>query len=136
MLVIDDVGLLPLRSTAEAAWFFEVVNTRYNKGLPTLVTTNRGLPEWGRVFGDTVVAAAILDRLMHNAVVFNIRGPRLAPTRARRPADRRHRTHPTTNPLTSPTPTSSPHRDANSGERQSRLLLSANNVGGHLVHLL
>ena len=75
VLVIDDVGLLPLRSTAEAAWFFEVVNTRYNKGLPTLVTTNRGLPEWGRVFGDTVVAAAILDRLMHNAVVFNIKGP-------------------------------------------------------------
>ena len=75
VLVIDDVGLLPLRSGAEAAWFFEVVNTRYNKGLPTLVTTNRGLPEWGRVFGDTVVAAAILDRLMHNAVVFNIRGP-------------------------------------------------------------
>ena len=75
VLVIDDVGLLPLRSGAEAAWFFEVVNTRYNKGLPTLVTTNRGLPEWGRVFGDTVAAAAILDRLMHNAVVFNIRGP-------------------------------------------------------------
>ena len=36
--------------------------------------TNLGLPEWGSVFGDTVVAA-ILDRLMHNAVVFNISGP-------------------------------------------------------------
>ena len=75
VLVIDDVGLLPLRTGAEASWFFEVVNTRYNRGHPTLVTTNRGLPEWGRVFGDTVVAAAILDRLMHNAIVFNIRGP-------------------------------------------------------------
>jgi len=42
---------------------------------PTLVTTNRGLPGWGEVFGDAVVAGAILDRLMHRAVVFNIRGP-------------------------------------------------------------
>ena len=41
----------------------------------TLVTTNRGLPEWGNVFGDTVVASAILDRLIHRAVVFNIKGP-------------------------------------------------------------
>ena len=58
-----------------AAGFFHVVNTRYERGHPTLVTTNRGLPEWGEVFGDAVVAAAILDRLMHNAVVFNIKGP-------------------------------------------------------------
>lgn len=75
VLVIDDVGLIRLKSPAEAAWFFEVVNTRYEKGHPTLVTTNRGLPDWGEIFGDTVVAAAILDRLMHNAIVFNIRGP-------------------------------------------------------------
>ena len=40
-----------------------------------MITTNRGLPEWGEIFGDPVVAAAILDRLMHNAVVFNIKGP-------------------------------------------------------------
>ena len=58
-----------------AAAFFHVVNTRYERGHPTLITTNRGLPEWGEVFGDAVVAAAILDRLMHNAVVFNIKGP-------------------------------------------------------------
>jgi DNA replication protein DnaC len=55
--------------------FFHVVNTRYEKGHPTLVTTNRGLPAWGQIFGDAVVAAAILDRLMHKAIVFNIRGP-------------------------------------------------------------
>ena len=59
----------------ETGPIFEVVNTRYEKGHPTLVTTNRGLPDWGTVFGDTVVAAAILDRLMHNAIVFNIKGP-------------------------------------------------------------
>jgi DNA replication protein DnaC len=39
------------------------------------VTTNRGLPAWGQIFGDPVVAAAILDRLMHKAIVFNIKGP-------------------------------------------------------------
>jgi len=42
-----------------------------------LATTNRGLPTWGEVFGDSVVASAILDRLMHRAVVFNIKGPSL-----------------------------------------------------------
>ncbi len=75
VLVIDDVGLLPIGGTDGAAVFFHVVNTRHERGHPTIVTTNRGLPAWGEIFGDTVVAAAILDRLMHHAVVFNIRGP-------------------------------------------------------------
>jgi DNA replication protein DnaC len=74
VLVIDDVGLLPMDQRGAGA-FFHVINTRYERGHPTLVTTNRGLPEWGEIFGDAVVAAAILDRLMHNAVVFNIKGP-------------------------------------------------------------
>ncbi len=75
VLVIDDVGLLPIGGTEASAVFFQVVNTRYEKGHPTIVTTNRGLPDWGTIFGDTVVAAAVLDRLMHNAIVFNIKGP-------------------------------------------------------------
>lgn len=75
VLIIDDVGLLPVGGTEGAAVFFEVVNTRYEKGHPTIITTNRGLPAWGQIFGDAVVAAAILDRLMHNAIVFNIKGP-------------------------------------------------------------
>jgi DNA replication protein DnaC len=75
VLVIDDVGLLPIESTRATSAFFHVVNERADKGHPTLVTTNRGLPDWGNVFGDAVVASAILDRLIHNAVVFNIRGP-------------------------------------------------------------
>jgi len=75
VLVIDDVGLLPMADRDAAGAFFHVVNTRYEKNHPTLVTTNRGLPDWGQIFGDPVVAAAILDRLMHNAVVFNIKGP-------------------------------------------------------------
>lgn len=74
VLVIDDVGLLPV--TAEGAGvFFNVINARYENGHPTLATTNRGLPAWGEVFGDAVVASAILDRLMHRAVVFNVKGP-------------------------------------------------------------
>lgn len=75
VLVIDDVGLLPIESTRATSAFFHVVNERTDKGHPTLVTTNRGLPDWGNVFGDAVVASAILDRLIHRAVVFNIRGP-------------------------------------------------------------
>lgn len=75
VLVIDDVGLLPLPDRRAASVFFQVVNTRYERRHPTIVTTNRGLPDWGDVFGDSVVAAAILDRLMHDAIVFNIRGP-------------------------------------------------------------
>lgn len=74
VLVIDDVGLLPMAADA-AGSFFHVIAQRYDKGVPTLVTTNRGLPGWGAAFGDDVVAGAILDRLLHRAVVFNIRGP-------------------------------------------------------------
>ncbi|MGO9197502.1 MAG: IS21-like element helper ATPase IstB [Acidimicrobiales bacterium] len=74
VLVIDDVGLIPM-ARAEATAFFQVVNRRYEVGHSTIVTTNRGLPEWGEILGDPVVAAAILDRLMHRAVVFNIKGP-------------------------------------------------------------
>lgn len=39
------------------------------------MTTNRGLAEWGGLFGDAVVASAIIDRLLHNAIVFNIKAP-------------------------------------------------------------
>jgi DNA replication protein DnaC len=74
VLVIDDVGLIPM-GRPEATAFFQVVNRRYEIGNSTIVTTNRGLPEWGEILGDPVVAGAILDRLMHRAVVFNIKGP-------------------------------------------------------------
>lgn len=57
-----------------ASAFYQVINQRYEKQHPTIVTTNRSLPAWGEIFGDAVVASAILDRLMHNAVVFNIKG--------------------------------------------------------------
>jgi DNA replication protein DnaC len=74
VLVIDDVGLTPMDRAAGNA-FFQVVNRRYDNNSTTIVTTNRGLPAWGELFGDPVVAAAILDRLLHRAVVINIKGP-------------------------------------------------------------
>lgn len=74
VLVIDDVGLTPLDRGAGNA-FFQVVNRRYENGSATIVTTNRGLADWGSLFGDAVVASAIIDRLLHNAIVFNIKGP-------------------------------------------------------------
>jgi DNA replication protein DnaC len=74
VLVIDDVGLTPLDRAAANA-LFQVVNRRYEHSSSTIVTTNRGLPAWAELFGDAVVAAAILDRLLHRAVVINIKGP-------------------------------------------------------------
>ena len=74
VLVIDDLGLLPMERGAASA-FYQVVNQRYEKQHSTIITTNRGLPDWGDIFGDAVVASAILDRLMHNVVVVNIKGP-------------------------------------------------------------
>lgn len=75
VLVIDDVGITPFdRNQANA--FFQVVNRRYENRSATIVTTNRGLPAWAELFGgDSVVAAAILDRLLDRAVVINIKGP-------------------------------------------------------------
>lgn len=75
VLVIDDVGITPFDRT-EANAFFQVVNRRYENRSATIVTTNRGLPSWTELFGgDSVVAAAILDRLLDNATVINIKGP-------------------------------------------------------------
>lgn len=75
VLVIDDVGITPFdRNQANA--FFQVVNRRYENRSATIVTTNRGLPAWAELFGgDSVVAAAILDRLLDGAAVINIKGP-------------------------------------------------------------
>jgi DNA replication protein DnaC len=72
LLVIDEVGYLPLAGEAGAA-LFQVITQRYGKGSIAL-TTNLGVGSWGRVFDDPMVAAAMLDRLLHRSVVFNIDG--------------------------------------------------------------
>src|SRR2546423_5810007 len=71
--VIDELGYLPL-DQASANWIFQVVSRRYEKSSPIVLTSNRGCSDWGQVFADQVVASAIVDRLIHNAVVVNIRG--------------------------------------------------------------
>jgi len=73
VLVIDELGYLPMDQDS-ANWIFQVVSRRYEKRAPIILTSNRGFSDWGQIFADQVVAAAIVDRLLHNAVVLNIRG--------------------------------------------------------------
>jgi DNA replication protein DnaC len=72
LLIIDEVGYLPLASEA-AASLFQVITQRYLKS-STVLTTNLGVGSWGKIFDDPMVAAAMLDRLLHRSVVFNITG--------------------------------------------------------------
>jgi DNA replication protein DnaC len=73
LLVVDEVGYLPLER-ADANRFFQLVNRRYTRG-SLLVTSNKRVSEWAELFGDEVLAAAILDRLLHDAEVLTINGP-------------------------------------------------------------
>jgi DNA replication protein DnaC len=73
LLVIDEVGYLPLDKAAAHA-FFQVLDRRNQSGGSICLTTNRSFASWGEIFEDELVAAAILDRLLGNAVVINIRG--------------------------------------------------------------
>jgi len=72
LLVIDELGYLPLPAEAASA-LFQVVSQRYGK-TSIVLTTNRGVASWGEVLGDTTVAAAMLDRLLHRSVVLNLDG--------------------------------------------------------------
>ena len=72
VLVIDELGYLPL-DQASANWIFQVVSRRADRG-SIILTSNRGFADWTQVFADPVVAAAIVDRLLGNATVLNIRG--------------------------------------------------------------
>lgn len=72
VLIVDEVGYLPLEPGG-ANLFFQLVNARYEKGA-MILTSNRGFRDWGEVFGDNVIAAALLDRLLHHAVVIEIEG--------------------------------------------------------------
>ncbi|OBA53013.1 AAA family ATPase, partial [Nocardia sp. 852002-51101_SCH5132738] len=67
LLAIDELGYLPLPAEAASA-LFQVVAQRYLK-TSIVITTNRSVSEWGEVLGDTIIAAAMLDRLLHRSVV-------------------------------------------------------------------
>lgn len=90
ILIVDEVGYLPLPAEAASA-LFQVVSQRYLKG-SIVLTTNLGIASWGKVFGDDVMAAgAMLDRLLHRSVVINIDGDsyRMRSHRARAEAARK-----------------------------------------------
>jgi len=72
LLIVDELGYLPFDPNA-AHLFFQLVSRRYERG-SLLLTSNRSVGEWGTVFGDPVVATAILDRLLHHSHVVTIRG--------------------------------------------------------------
>ncbi len=72
LLVVDEIGYLPVMPGG-GNLFFQLVNARYERGA-MILTSNRGFAEWGDVFGDPVVATALLDRLLHHAVVVQIEG--------------------------------------------------------------
>lgn len=72
LLIVDELGYLPLEPEASHL-LFQLVARRYERG-SVMVTSNRAVGEWGSVFGDPVVATAILDRLLHHSHVLTIRG--------------------------------------------------------------
>jgi len=72
LLAIDELGYLPLPTEAASA-LFQVVSQRYLKS-SIVLTTNRPVGSWGEILGDTTVAAALLDRLLHRCVVLTLDG--------------------------------------------------------------
>ena len=72
VLIIDELGYLPM-PTEDANALFQVISQRYLKS-SIILTTNRGASAWGEIFGDTTIAAAMLDRLLHRCAVINITG--------------------------------------------------------------
>jgi DNA replication protein DnaC len=72
LLVIDELGYLPLEKQT-ANLFFQLVSRRYERG-SMLITTNQTVTQWGHVFGDEIMAAAVLDRLLHHSHALLIQG--------------------------------------------------------------
>src|SRR6476619_4518238 len=71
-LVVDEVGYIPFEPEA-ANLFFQLVSSRYERA-SLIVTSNKVFGRWGEVFGDDVVAAAMIDRLVHHAEVLALKG--------------------------------------------------------------
>ena len=72
LLIVDEIGYLPIDRLG-ANLFFQLISRRYEKG-PMILTSNQSFGAWGEVFGDRVIATAILDRVLHHAITINIRG--------------------------------------------------------------
>ena len=72
LLVIDEIGYLPLERQA-ANLLFALIARRYERG-SIIVTSNRGFEAWGEILGDAMVAAALIDRLVHHATMVALKG--------------------------------------------------------------
>ena len=72
LLIIDEIGYLPI-DEADAKLFFQLIDMRYEKK-STIFTTNSNFKSWGEIFQDLKIANAILDRVLHHALVINIVG--------------------------------------------------------------
>ena len=72
VLVIDEVGYLPLDDLGTTI-FFQLVSARYERS-SIILTSNKSYGDWGSIFGDPIIATAILDRLLHHSMTINIRG--------------------------------------------------------------
>ena len=72
VLILDEIGYLPM-TREEASLFFRLINRRYERA-STILTSNKSFMDWGEVFGDQVIATAILDRLLHHSTTLNIKG--------------------------------------------------------------
>jgi DNA replication protein DnaC len=72
LLVVDEIGYLPITRTG-AMLFFQLMSRRYER-TSTVLTSNKSFEEWGEIFGDEVMAAALIDRLLHHCHIVNVRG--------------------------------------------------------------
>jgi DNA replication protein DnaC len=88
LTVIDEIGYLPISRTG-AMLFFQLMSRRYERAA-TILTSNKGFEEWGEVFGDDVMASALIDRLVHHCHIVNVRGNSY---RLRKHADLWHSLH-------------------------------------------
>ncbi len=72
LLIVDEIGYLPITQTG-AVVCFQLMSRRYERA-STVLTSNKSFEEWGEIFGDEVMAAALIDRLLHHCHIVNIRG--------------------------------------------------------------
>ena len=73
LLIIDEIGYINMDKES-ANLFFQLISRRYEQK-STIITTNKSLAKWNEIFGDSVIANAILDRLLHHSHIVSIIGP-------------------------------------------------------------
>jgi len=73
LLILDELGFKKIPNYS-ADDFFEIISKRYERG-SIIITTNKKFEQWGEIFSDIILASAILDRVIHYSIIFNIKGP-------------------------------------------------------------